>query len=266
MPAIRALTSWRPDAHLTFAGHAGAAGLLEETGEVDEGRGFDDPSLAWLFGAEQTRDAATPEVVVAWLDDSSGRLAARLRRAGVARSAIAASRPSEASGHHCATHLLETIAPLTGRRALDDRVLSLRPAPCDEVLIHPGSGAPRKNWPAERFAAVVRALRARGKGVRLIVGEADAESAAGVEGSLGSRLPRMESPSLADLGSALAGSRAYLGNDSGVSHLAGLSGAHCVVVFGPTRSSTWLPLGPRVTAVEFTADPVEVAGLLAGAG
>jgi ADP-heptose:LPS heptosyltransferase len=36
---------------------------------------------------------------------------------------------------------------------------------------------------------------------------------------------------------------AYLGNDSGTSHLAGLSGARGVVAFGPSDPEIWHPLG-----------------------
>jgi heptosyltransferase III len=126
----------------------------------------------------------------------------------------------------------------------------------DETLLHPGSGAADKNWPPAQFAALVDLLPGR---VRLIVGEADAAAATAVETHLGRTLPRLAHPPLAELAVRLAHCRAYVGNDSGVSHLAGLCGARTVVLFGPTSPAVWRPLGPRVDVVPFSASPAEVA-------
>jgi ADP-heptose:LPS heptosyltransferase len=44
-------------------------------------------------------------------------------------------------------------------------------------------------------------------------------------------------------------SRAYVGNDSGVSHLAAALGVPTIAVFGPTDPTVWAPLGPKVAVV-----------------
>lgn len=62
----------------------------------------------------------------------------------------------------------------------------------------------------------------------------------------------------------LAGCRAYLGNDSGVSHLAGLCGARTVAMFGPTSAAIWQPLGPDVHVLPFEAPARAVAAILRG--
>jgi ADP-heptose:LPS heptosyltransferase len=157
---------------------------------------------------------------------------------------------------HCARYLLETLAPLGIDVSWDDRPLRMNAASRDEVLVHAGSGSAVKNWPAEDFAAVIHALDCP---VRLVVGEADEGPVARLEECLGRRLPRLEQPSLADLAARLAGCHAYLGNDSGVSHLAGLCGARAVVMFGPTDPNVWRPIGPNVTALAFDTPTSEVA-------
>jgi ADP-heptose:LPS heptosyltransferase len=48
----------------------------------------------------------------------------------------------------------------------------------------------------------------------------------------------------------------YLGNDSGISHLAGAVGARGVVLFGPTRPHQWRPLGGNLLVVQNTASQV----------
>lgn len=268
MPALRLLRSTLPASRLTLASHGAAARLLQESGEVDEGFCFDDGSLTWLWGGGPPPPLALPlplrgaAHVVAWVADPDRRLARRLREAGAASVLVAPSRPPDLD-RHCAAHLAESLMPLTGPRwPLDCRPLRLRPERADELLVHPGSGAARKNWPATRFAAVVAALAARGAPVRLVVGEADGDAAASLESALGRPLPRLERRSLGQLAAALAGCRAYLGNDSGVSHLAGLVGARTVALFGPTPPLVWRPLGPRVTALPFTASDHEVVTAL----
>jgi ADP-heptose:LPS heptosyltransferase len=98
--------------------------------------------------------------------------------------------------------------------------------------------------------------------VRLIVGEADERSADAVVKAVGRDLPRLEHPVLEELAVRLAGCHAYLGNDSGVSHLAGLCGARSIVLFGPTSPVVWRPLGPRVHVELFSADARRLAEML----
>ena len=236
VPALRALRArYGP---VTLAAQRSAARLLEQVGEVERGLAFDDPALAWVG-----RDEPAPEPTVAWM---SRPLAGAL--------VWAPSRPAETV--HCATYLLATLAPLGIGGPLDQTPLGVTAAPSDEVLVHPGSGAAAKNWPAERFAALIAALDGP---VRLIVGEADTLAAAAVEQVLGRRLPRLEQPPLDVLAARLAGCRAYVGNDSGVSHLAGLCGATCFVLFGPTDPRIWRPLGPRVHVYPFDSAPNALA-------
>jgi len=205
---------------------------------------FDDPSLAWLF----TGKSVPNDRVVAWMSGSPG-----LSHAAV----VAPSRPSQFE--HCAHYLLRTLEPLGIDLAFDHRPLAITPIASDDVLVHVGSGSPTKNWPAGRFAEVIRALQAP---VRLVVGEADSAAAAAVEAALSYKPPRLEHPPLDDLAARLAGCRAYLGNDSGVSHLAGLSGARTVVLFGPSDPRIWRPLGPDVHVLRFDTGTAEVVRLL----
>jgi heptosyltransferase-3 len=244
VPALRALR--RRFGLLRLAAHAGAARLLAAVGEVEHGLAFDDPSLAWLFVARPPE-----EEIVAWMNPDG---VAALEHARL----VAPSRPP--GEQHCAQYLLKSLAPLgVDTSWLDDRPLTVAGLGSNEVLIHPGSGSSAKNWPAQRFAETIRALD---RPVRLIVGEADAPAALEVEAHLGRSLPRLSNAPLEDLAARLAGCQAYLGNDSGVSHLAGLCGARSTVLFGPTSPTVWHPVGPHVQVMSFDASPVDIAALL----
>ncbi len=112
------------------------------------------------------------------------------------------------------------------------------------TLIHPGSGSPEKNWPVQRFVELNRSLKSRGHHVVWVRGPAEADMPAEVSG-----VEVLNRPSLEALGATLAQSRLYIGNDSGVSHLAAAVGAPTVVIYGPTSDVVWRPDGPCLETV-----------------
>jgi hypothetical protein len=115
------------------------------------------------------------------------------------------------------------------RVGLGERVLAL----------HPGSGSAAKNW--EGMAAVADAWRRRGGSVLTLLGPAEIERGTRVAGDL-----EVAGEPLGRVAAVLRRAECYLGNDSGISHLAGLLGASAVVVFGDTDPATWAPAGARV--------------------
>jgi ADP-heptose:LPS heptosyltransferase len=114
------------------------------------------------------------------------------------------------------------------------------------LAIHPGSGSATKNWPANRFAALVDA-HARGRPWLLVIGPADDEAAAPLRRRPGV-VPVRDVP-IRVLGGLLAHAGLYVGNDSGVSHLAAAAGAPTLTLFGPTDPKVWAPVGPLVETI-----------------
>jgi ADP-heptose:LPS heptosyltransferase len=114
------------------------------------------------------------------------------------------------------------------------------------VAVHPGSGSLSKNWPADRFGDVVAALEGSRPWL-LVVGPADSEAAApllrqrGVVAAAG-LAPRV-------LGAILSRAGLFVGNDSGVSHLAAAFGAPTLTLFGPTDPVVWSPVGPATSTL-----------------
>lgn len=120
------------------------------------------------------------------------------------------------------------------------------------TLLHPGSGSPLKNWPIERFRDLSLELLALGHAVAWIRGPAESDHAmppAGVQ--------CIDHPTLPSLASTLAAARLFIGNDSGVSHLAAAVGAPTVALFGPTSSEVWAPDGARVHIVRSATRAME---------
>ncbi len=104
------------------------------------------------------------------------------------------------------------------------------------AVIHPCSGSPSKNWPIEKFQQMA---------VRL---------------SETMRVEWAESPEgkhrfddLYDLARWIAGARIYVGNDSGITHLAAAVGTPTVAIFGPTNWKVWAPRGDDVRVIHGVA-------------
>jgi heptosyltransferase-2 len=114
------------------------------------------------------------------------------------------------------------------------------------IAIHPGSGSPRKNWPIERYARLVEELT-RAEAWLLILGPAEQETATDLEGLPGAMAVRDLPPRI--LAALLSRAGAFVGNDSGISHLAAAVAAPTFALFGPTDPAIWAPLGPRVQVV-----------------
>jgi hypothetical protein len=123
--------------------------------------------------------------------------------------------------------------------------LPFRAAPAGFAVIHPFSGSPRKNWPLERFRAVADRI-ARRWPVHWCAGPEEELPGAARFADLG------------ELARWLAAANVYIGNDSGISHLAAACGVPVVALFGPTDPHIWAPRG-RAAVLAFDSPPEEVA-------
>lgn len=110
------------------------------------------------------------------------------------------------------------------------------------VLLMPGSGSRAKNWPAESYLQLAHHL---GESMPLVTVLGPAEDH--LERSF-SGLKPVKNPPLGTLAGLARLSKAFVGNDSGTSHLAAAAGGCGVVIFGPTDPARWRPLG-RVTVL-----------------
>jgi heptosyltransferase-3 len=134
------------------------------------------------------------------------------------------------------------------------------------LAIHAGSGSPLKNWPVSSFSALVKRV-AGGEPWLLVEGPAETATPSRLRTIEGARIVRDLPPRL--LGAILARAGVYVGNDSGVTHLAAGWNAPTVALFGPTDPRQWAPLGANVCVISapqgdlpaLTAEEVAVAAL-----
>ncbi len=112
------------------------------------------------------------------------------------------------------------------------------------LVIHPGSGSPSKNW--RGYDQLIARWRSRHSDTIIVLyGPADTVPLLSREAGV---LP-LTGLSLPQVAALVQDSRLYLGNDSGVSHLAGAVGARGVVLFGPSDPAIWAPRGKGLRIV-----------------
>lgn len=143
-----------------------------------------------------------------------------------------AALPPEDSQVHAIDFFLEQVGASPGAAPR----LPVRRNPGQYAVIHPFSGSAKKNWSLERFAQVARELEC----------EMPVFWSAGPEEKLASatRFERLD-----DLAEWIAGAEVYIGNDSGITHLAAAVGTPVVALFGPTNPAVWGPRGERVKII-----------------
>ncbi|MDD2764230.1 MAG: glycosyltransferase family 9 protein [Opitutaceae bacterium] len=263
LPALGLLRSKWPDARIELVGNARAAALGVGGGYLDAVHSQHEARWSALFGATPLPAALSAwlaefDLVLNYWPDPDGLLG---RRFPVRAGQQYLSAPATPTLAPAARHFCEPLRAL-GLSTTDYRArlalpksaaglpasrfgLASRQRP---LAIHPGSGSPRKNWPAARWLELIGRLETP---VLLVLGEAETESWSAP--SLGRLLPPSVEVSrnlpLLDLAARLAQCRLFLGHDSGLSHLAAAVGTPCVLLFGPTDPAMWAPPGGHVRVV-----------------
>ncbi len=234
--------------------------LLAGLGAADEAIDFDALPLGELFTGEPGRlgEMLGPcDVLVSCF----GSGPARRRLTELTRPTRAIFPPVRPPGDYPG-HLLDLWAELAGVEAAgppawgvpDHWRRQARTALADAgvegeyLLVHPGSGSRDKCWPLERFVELARSLPSHGlAGAVFVVGPAEIDWWPQERvSSLRAEAPLIVSPPLPVLAALCAGADAYLGNDSGPTHLAAAVAAPTVAMFGPTDPAHFAPRGQDV--------------------
>jgi hypothetical protein len=215
------------------------------------GPALDQAIARWLDGAD---------VVHAWLARAAdaGVVAERLAACG-ARVALHAV-PRGDDGLHASEDYAEALGVARPARTYVVAVPASPPelpwhaAASARLVMHPGAGARAKVWPREGFQRVADGWQYAGRDVAVLLGpaeesEVDAWTAAGHVPVVGR--------SIVEAAALLASATTFVGNDSGISHLAGALDRRGVVLFGPTRAARWRPLGGRLDVVSFAGRAVD---------
>ncbi|HOJ32746.1 MAG TPA: glycosyltransferase family 9 protein [Candidatus Hydrogenedentes bacterium] len=177
---------------------------------------------------------------ILWMKDSD-TAAENLQRLGVLSVKSFPGLPPEEWNQHASLYYAQCL----GFEEVPPNDWKINPSPLPHAaILHPGSGNPKKNWPLENFLDVAHYLENRGLNIWWTRGPAETDLV------LPDNLSTLEDISLCELARCLAGAVVYVGNDSGISHLAAAVRCPTIAVFGPTDPKVWAPRGQRVTVLK----------------
>ncbi len=263
LPAIKTLRAALHPAWLEIMGHPWTLPLVKGLPYADAITDVNRAEMALLFqkGADcpSALQAYLREFDAAFCFGKSEILACNLRLAGIRKTFLLPPFPS--GGQHVIDHHLRSLtalgidAPYSPPRIFTreeereeaERFLCERGWKLDEIIaLHPGAGSRKKAWPPARFAALGRELARLSKRLLLIQGPADGECVKevlmGLDGV--AHLVARDLP-MRKLSALLSCAPLFIGNDSGISHLAAALGVRTVALFGPTDPHVWAPRGEK---------------------
>ena len=191
-------------------------------------------------GAPLTQKLKSFDSIVSWYGANRPEFREALMSTGVECVFLAALPLSDYRGHATDFFLEQVGAPKGSVPHIELQFSGRRRT----VLIHPFSGSARKNWPLVRYRELARQLRCA------------------VEWTAGPDEDLPEATRFSDLHELarwIAGAQLYIGNDSGITHLAAATGVATLALFGPTSPMMWAPRGANVTVLHSeTMDALEI--------
>lgn len=269
---FQALRRYFPRAYIAALGAAERLQLINTPGLIDQIASIDIPGFAELF----IPDADLPGHLSAYLQNFDTILFYSTDPERIATRNLCKFRaqgmyrfdpfPPDGAHLHITAYLLGTLRCLgiTAESVIPEIALPAQAVPFPvsppggvRVAIHPGSGSPLKNWGPHCFRELCQRLyQTFAAQCVLLAGPAEAETARMIADALPVQAVQvLHNLPLASVAEALRKSQLYIGNDSGLSHLAAAVGIPTVVLFGPSDPIIWRPLGKAVHILKAGSRP-----------
>ena len=109
------------------------------------------------------------------------------------------------------------------------------------ALIHPAAAFDTKQWATENFARVSNELNDRGLTPIVIVSAKERQMLGSLMQQTSARAIGLSDLGLPEVTAIASRARLFVGNDSGIAHIAAAAGAPCVVIFGSSNVAHWRP-------------------------
>jgi predicted lipopolysaccharide heptosyltransferase III len=109
------------------------------------------------------------------------------------------------------------------------------------AVIHPAAAFETKQWAMEKFGQVAEALTARGLIPIAIVSPKEKHLVESLRQQTSARVIVLSDLSLPEVTALASRAHLFIGNDSGIAHIAAAAGAPCVVIFGSSNVAHWRP-------------------------
>jgi ADP-heptose:LPS heptosyltransferase len=261
LPVLAALQGHFPRRSIEVLGESRIASLAVAGGLADCASALESPALAAFFARDGSRLRPAAEyfagfdLIVSYLYDPEQTFQSNISFCSPAKFIAGPHRPDEALNTHATELLLRPLEAL-GIRDADPRPRLTLPARADRVegdwlALHPGSGSEQKNWPEPKWKELLQLLALKTKWRFLLIGGE-------AEGSRCQRLAAVLPPGRADiaqdlplveLAQKMKLCAAFIGHDSGITHLAAALDLPGFALWGPTAETTWRPKSDRIKLI-----------------
>ena len=273
VPAMVRVRTRFPHYRLALCAEAQVAKLLYACGIIDTWTAIQGRDCADLFvdAGSVTGQVRTwlmdCDLAIGWTQGLDGTLRGTLKAFGVREVIVRSPFSTEILAAHQRDRFFETIDEVPskddgdvllkvtepvlqfGRTCLEAAGLSIGQS---LVVIHPGSGSPHKCVAPETLLPVVIAVQRVGATPVILEGPADREPVERLLQSCPNPPIVLKDLDLLTVAGVLAQAQLFVGQDSGITHMAGLMGLHMVALFGPTDPARWAPRGTHVAVVQGT--------------
>ena len=267
-PVFAALRARFPETAIEVLGYPRTAELAKATGMIDDIRSIETRAAAGFFARNAPLDAdlsnyfAKFSVIFSYLYDPDGFFQMNVSRVSAAQFIAGRARPDEGATLHASDTFLK---PLERLAIFDsDAVPRLNlPQPASSsslVAIHPNPETGPRAWPESKWRDLAMVILSRTSYRVALIGD---ESQSRALQRMIAELPQnratvVGSGGLPELANQLRACQAFIGHDSGVSHLAAALGIPCVAVWGTSNAAIWQPRGENVTVLKNRAGAVGV--------
>lgn len=244
LPLLASISTERPDAAITFLGNGSYRDLMPPGITL---RPMDGPDWLWLFIDPPSRQTgSTPVFDTAYVVlGKSSEVVSNLQQSGTRSVLWTSSRPTQT--RHIVEHVHDGLGLSIPPRK--PALLHLSPgARKDLIWIHPGSGGPKKCVDLQLIARMAHDLAdSTGLNLAVTATEQDAflwDLPEWKEIVNHPRTALFENRPLLEICRELGAARLFIGNDSGISHLAAGLGIPAAVFFTATDPVQWMPWVP----------------------
>jgi heptosyltransferase-2 len=260
LPAIAALRRQFPEAHLEILGYPHIIQLAVAGGLVDRVQSIEARALAGFFArhGELEEDLADYfsefDIIISYLYDPDDIFRTNIARCSPAQFIVGPYRPNEREKVHATKVYLQPLERLAIFEAdhLPRLTINSQLSTLNQIALHPGSGSEKKNWPEEKWADLLQYLvNSTQFDLLLIGGEAEGERLQRLAAALPPRRTRVaQSLPLAELAGLLQQCAAFVGHDTGISHLAAALGLPGIVLWGNSIEQVWRPPHEQVVVLK----------------
>jgi ADP-heptose:LPS heptosyltransferase len=258
LPVLAALRGHFPGLPIEILGQPRIASIAVAGGLAERASALESAALAGLFARDGSRLPAAVEyfsefdLIVSYVYDPERIFQTNVSLCSAARFIAGPHRPDEALNVHATELLLRPLEAL-GIRDADARPRLDLPAGADRVegdclALHPGSGGEQKNWPEQKWKELLEILALKTQwNFLLIGGEAEGSRCQRLAAVVptGRAVIAQDLP-LVELARKMKSCAAFIGHDSGITHLAAALDLPGLALWGPTAETTWRPQSDRI--------------------